>query len=362
MNKNKLRNIIVTLIVAIGLIGMIFGAAADSGNVPDAPEPKQTISTADDSVTSMHDNWHYRVGQDMSEDWGLNRINPDMSRIHPERFERFSGHSDISRDDMPDWLIDSRMNRRMSRTCVPDRSAPDRLAGKNMAYQKASDGDIPLVMSGTTSSEYSFTCGITAGDFNEDGRADALLFDGIYSPTTHTYTFEYVSAVNGCDGTELWGQSIVYETGWTGDIPAQPVGDLDGDNKDDVIVKSRSYDSAADEYTASIYAKRGYDGDQFWSQSVTGESVYMSDYLYCDLDGDNKDDVIVKSRSYDSAADEQTASVYAKRGYDGHQFWNQSVTGDGEYGADMRTYSYCDLDDDNKDDVIVESRSYDSVD
>lgn len=66
MNKNKLRNIIVTLIVAIGLIGMIFGAAADSGNVPGAPEPRLTISTADASLTGVHDDWHYMVGMDMS--------------------------------------------------------------------------------------------------------------------------------------------------------------------------------------------------------------------------------------------------------------------------------------------------------
>ena len=220
--------------------------------------------------------------------------------IHPERFERFSGYSDISRDDMPDWLIDSRMNRRMSRTCMPDRSAPDRLAGKNIAYQKVSDSDIPLVMSETTSSEYSFTYGITAGDFNGDGKADALLFNEAYSPTTYIYTFEYVSAVNGCDGTELWRQSIVYETSWIGDIPAHPVGDLDGDNKDDVIVNSMSYDSVADEQTASVHVKRGYDGDQFWSQSVTGEGVWMGAdyynwYYYSsqDFDGDNLDDLLI---------------------------------------------------------------------
>ncbi len=371
MNKNKLRSTIVTLIVvATVLIGMISGATADSGNVPNAPEPRLTISTADASLTSMHDDWHYLVGRDMSEGRRLNRINPDMGMVHPKRFERFSGYSDISRDNMPDWLIDSRMNRRTLRTNTPDRSAPDRFAGKNMAYHKVSDNDIPLVMSETTSSEYSFTYGITAGDLNGDGKDAVLVFSGTYNSTTYAYMFESVSAVNG-DGAELWSQSIVYEAGWISDIPAYPVGDLDGDNKNDVIVNSRSYDSTTDEYTCSVYTKRGYDGHQFWSQSVTGDGVYgayMWAYPYCDLDGDNMDDVIVESRSYDSVADEQTASVYAKRGYDGHQFWSQSVTGEDVWLEidyyNWYYYSSQDFDGDSLYDLLIttgKSIGYDNI-
>jgi hypothetical protein len=356
MNKNKLRNIIVMLIVAIGLIGMIFGAAADSVNVPDAPEPRLTMSTADASLTSVHDDWHYMAGRGMSEGRRLNRINPDMGVTHPERSERFSGYLDINHD-VSDYLIDSRIDRTMSRMGTPDRSAHDGLAGKNVIYQKVSDSDIPLVMSATTSSECSFTYGITTGDLDGDDRADVLVFSGTYNSTTYAYTFESVSAVNG-DGAELWSQSIIYEAGWIGDIPAYPAGDLDGDNKDDVIVNSWSYNSVTDEETAGVYAKRGYDGHQFWSQSITGGYAYMWAHSYYDLDGDDKDDVIVESRSYDSTTDEYTASVYAKRGYDGHQFWSQSITGGYAY---MWAHSCCDLDGDDKDDVIVELESYDSV-
>ena len=337
-----------TLIVATVLIGMTFGAVADSGN---APKPRLTISTADSSLTSMYDDWYY-----MFEGRRLNRINPDMDMTHLERFERFSGHSDINHD-VSDYLIDSRMMyQRMSRTGTPDRSANDSPAGTNMAYPKVSDSGIPLVMSETTSSEYTFTYGITAGDLNGDGRDDVLVFSGTYNSTTYTYTFEYISAINGREGTEIWGQSIVYATGWIG-VPTYPVGDLDGDGKEDVIVGSRSYDSDTDEYTVSVYAKRGYDGNLFWSQSVTGDGLYgafMWADQYCDLDGDGKDDVVVGSWSYDSDTDEETASAYAKRGYDGNLFWSQSVTGEDAF---MRPFSYCDLDGDGKDDVIVESGS-----
>ncbi|KAB3541840.1 MAG: hypothetical protein C5617_009060, partial [ANME-2 cluster archaeon] len=288
MNKNKLRSTIVTLVVAV-LIGMTFGAIADSGDAPDAPKPRLTSSTADASLTSMHDDGYCIAGMDMSEGRRLNRINPDMEMIHPKQFERFSGHSDISHD-MPDRLIDSQMNRRTSRTGASDRSVHDRLADTDTAYQKVSYSD--TLLAAATSSEYTFTYGTTTGDLNGDCIDDVLVFSGTYNSTTYAYTFESVSAVNG-DGAELWIQSIIYEAGCLEDIPAYPVGDLDGDNKDDVIVESRSYDTVADECTVSVYAKGGYDGHQFWNQSVTGDGeygAYMWASAYCDLDGDNKDD------------------------------------------------------------------------
>ncbi|MEA3281971.1 MAG: VCBS repeat-containing protein, partial [Euryarchaeota archaeon] len=371
MDKNRLRSTVVTLIVVVTvLIGMIFGATADSGNVSNMPEAGLTISTPDTSLTSVHDDWHYRVWEGMSEGQRLNRINPDMIMVHPERFERFSGRSDISRD-MPDWIINSQMNRTMSRTGAPDRSVLDRLAGENMTYQKVSDNDVPPVMSTMTLSE--FTCGIPAGDLNGDGGGDVLVFSGTHNSTTYPYnqyTFEYVSAVSGCDGTELWGHSIVYKTGWIDEmlvyLPVYPVGDLDGDGKEDVLVFNVTYNSTTYPYQYTfeyVSAVSGCDGTELWGHSIVYKTRWIDDipvYPVCDLDGDGKEDVLVHTRSYDSGTNKTAASVYAKRGYDGYQFWSQSVTGDGESGIYMQASSYCDLDGDNKDDVTVNSRSYNS--
>ncbi|MEA1944312.1 MAG: vWA domain-containing protein [Euryarchaeota archaeon] len=47
MNKNRLRSTVVTLIVAMVLIGMTFGAMAEPNNVPNAPKERPTASTAE---------------------------------------------------------------------------------------------------------------------------------------------------------------------------------------------------------------------------------------------------------------------------------------------------------------------------
>ena len=328
MNKNKLRSIIVTLVVAIVLIGMIYGAVAESCNAPNLPEPKLPISTADVLLTRMNNN------------------------------TGIAGLEDLKH------FTDPRTGRPMPRTGIPDRPGYGGLADMDVAYKPVGATDAELAMSAAALPEYQFTYSVTAGDFNGDGGIDAIVFTGSYDPSTYAYTFEHVSVVNGYTGTELWGQGIVYET-WKGldDVPAYSVGDLDGDYKDDVIVKSQSYDSVADKCTASVYLKQGHDGQEFWNQSVTGDGEYSAGmWAYIrDLDGDCKDDVIIISESYNSTTSKHTANIYAK-GYDGQEFWNQGVISDSGCGAYMWVESYCALDDDAiEDDVIFISRSYDSV-
>ncbi len=62
-----------------------------------------------------------------------------------------------------------------------------------------------------------------------------------------------------------------------------------------------------------MHAKRGYDGHEFWSQSETGENLYMFAYPYCDLNGDGKSDVTV-ALVRDHNIGETNATVYAKHG------------------------------------------------
>ncbi|MEA3323999.1 MAG: dockerin type I repeat-containing protein [Euryarchaeota archaeon] len=328
MNKNKLRSTIVTLVVAIVLIGMMYGAVAESCNAPNLPEPKLPISTADVLLTRMNGN------------------------------TGIAGLEDSGR------FTDPRNGRPMPRTGIPARPGYGGLVDMDVAYKPVGAADAELVMSAAALYECQFTHSVTAGDFNGDGGTDAIVFTGSYNPSTYAYTFEHVSVVNGYTGIELWGQSIVYET-WKGfdDVPAYSVGDLDSNYKDDVIVKSQSYDSVADKYTTSVYLKQGCNGSEFWNRSVTGDGGYSAGtwtYIH-DLDGDYRDDVIIISESYNSTTTKHTANIYAI-GYGGQEFWNRSVTGDGEYGAYMWVESYCALDDNaTEDDVIFIAGSYNSV-
>ena len=129
--------------------------------------------------------------------------------------------------------------------------------------------------------------------------------------------------------------------------------DLNGDGKDDVVMTSGTGAYGSDgETSVTVHAKRGETGVDFWSQSVTGENVHLVAYSYCDLDGDGKNDVIVESVSYDPGTDETNVTVYAKHGDTGDLFWSQSIAGkDALLGA----YPYCDLNGDGKSDVIMMS-------
>ncbi len=181
-----------------------------------------------------------------------------------------------------------------------------------------------------------------AGDLNGDNKADVIITTQICVAGTCTYT---ASAVRGYDGVELWNKS---SSVW---MPANPAGDLNGDNKADVIITTQICAAGTCTYTAS--AVRGYDGVELWNKSSSG---WMQATSAGDLNGDNKVDVIIINQSYSSGI--STYTTTAVRGYDGVELWNKTISGS---SVSMYATSPDDFNGDNKADVIITNQSYNSV-
>ena len=192
-----------------------------------------------------------------------------------------------------------------------------------------------------------------AGDLDGDGKEDVL----VKAANTTTKT---VIAKRGDDGTHLWEESV-NRTGEV-NIFASPAGDLDGDGKEDMLIDAREYDEATNSTTETVIAKKGENGAYLWEESVTGtKSSYISADSAGDLDGDGKDDVLVRAREYDEATNTTTKTVIAKRGYDGMHLWNESVSCEDWMNCGVRASPAGDLDGDGKEDVLVLAEEYDEA-
>ncbi len=210
-------------------------------------------------------------------------------------------------------------------------------------------------VSGTASA---FISAYPAGDLDGDGKDDVLAqmssteFDMTSGTTTMRTT---VIAKQGRDGEPLWEEPLD-GFGW-----ALSAGDLNGDGMDDVLLVQMStteHDTASgtSTTTATVIAKRGYDGEQLWEEQVTGTELFLFALPAGDLDGDNQDDVLVQIRGYNETTRDKTATVIAKRGHNGEHLWEESVTGRG-----LSALPAGDLNGDKKRDVVVHIHEYDDA-
>ena len=167
------------------------------------------------------------------------------------------------------------------------------------------------------------------------------------TPNTETVT---VIAKKGTNGTHLWEQSV---SGTEFGIVVYWVDDLDGDGLSDFIFQDWVYDSVTYTETEEIIAKRGYDGMHLWEQTISGEACYMYVDWIAELNGDGLDDVIVYEWVYNETADAETTKLIAKRGINGTHLWEQSVNASGYWNCDKWVEWVVDLDGDDKNDVIV---------
>ncbi len=137
-------------------------------------------------------------------------------------------------------------------------------------------------------------------------------------------------------------------------IWAWPLLDLNEDGKYDVLVHEWTYNESIDRMMAKVIAKRGYDGEHLWNQSLSDTECFIfAEPLFLDLDGDGGYDFIVYEYVYNASADTEEMSVIAKRGYNGTHLWEQSVNASGYENCDIEIGGIVDLDGDGWFEVIV---------
>ncbi|MCK4736388.1 MAG: VCBS repeat-containing protein, partial [Methanophagales archaeon] len=190
-----------------------------------------------------------------------------------------------------------------------------------------------------------------AGNLDGDGLNDIIVSESKYDGTTETAR---VIAIKGSNGLHLWEESVNATGNDICNIFAVYAGDLDGDGLDDVIVNEIKRNETTFMPMASVIAKKGNTGAHMWEESVTGIAPAIYALPVGDLDGDGLNDVIVSEINYNETTFMPIASVIAKKGKTGAHMWEVAVTGAFIYASPAG-----DLDGDGLNDVIVNENKHD---
>lgn len=181
-------------------------------------------------------------------------------------------------------------------------------------------------------------CDIT-GDSRNDVLVRVTTFDGDMPMFT-------IIAVDGSNGKELW-KSEGYLNCYA---DTQPVGDLDGDNKPDVlIVLGSCVDIFSGKGYGEVIGVKGCDGTELWSTRIEGarnEAVRMFANP-ANLTSASRTDVVVNTITYTLYGPE--TKVMAINGRDeGKVLWEKSVTtANSVFGVPV------DIDNDGIDEVVI---------
>ena len=132
-----------------------------------------------------------------------------------------------------------------------------------------------------------------AVDVNNDGKKDLLI---ITSYSGNTTAFVYYGGKN-LDTIPDIVFTPSYE-GWRYQSTPLPLGDFDGDGKEDIVISSPNYPSTEQQMGIFMFYKGAQNFDTIPYKIITGDTLTKKQiwyYSYGDINGDGKSDFIVQS-------------------------------------------------------------------
>ena len=211
-------------------------------------------------------------------------------------------------------------------------------------------------------------------DITGDSINDILVLSYTVDPATGEPTiWSDIEAVNGSNGETLWNKSFDNCVAFT-----LPAGDLNGDNKTDIVINLIYIDPISGGSSAKVIGVNGCNGVELWNKSKTGakyEVVVMAGFP-ANLTSTNRTDVVISTltlseyfekppktswyfpKEYSVWNENNGISKYSSlygsgtditaiNGSDGSELWEKSFTESLVFGVPV------DLTNDGKDEVVI---------
>ena len=180
-------------------------------------------------------------------------------------------------------------------------------------------------------------------DITGDSINDVLVRVTTYDPDTDMPTRTDIKAVNGSNGKELWNES--YKNCLADAIPA---GDLNGDNKLDVVINLVTcVDPSSYKGYGKVIGVNGCNGKKLWNETKPeGEYGVMMIGNPANLTSANRTDVIVNTMTFTLSG--PRTDIMAIKGSNGKRLWEEPFTTNSMvFGVPV------DLNNDGKDEVVI---------